>query len=100
MELIIDARLEGSNHCSLENSAFLLGDRVIVSDESFYIGEHKWLREMEVVRIFLSNMARNYPLVYFSKVIDPSSYELESDHIARRGSSWQFWHYQCLPGWS
>lgn len=64
-ELITDALLKGSNYRLLEKSTFLFGDRVKTSDEILYIDEHKWLREIDGVRIFLPDMVRSYPYYLF-----------------------------------
>lgn len=70
-ELITDAPLERSNRHLLKKSAFLFGDRVIVSDEALYVNEHEWFREVEGVRMFLPDMAKSYPLAYLQKLSVP-----------------------------
>lgn len=70
-ELATDAPLEETSRCSWEKPWFLFGDIVATLDEVLCVKEHKWLQKVEGVRIFLSDLARSYLLVYLQKLLVP-----------------------------
>lgn len=72
-ELATDVLLEGTSRRSLEKTRFLLGDIVVIPDEALYMHEHKWLRKVKGVRMFLSDMIRSYQLAYLQKLSVPHS---------------------------
>lgn len=69
--MITNTPFEGTNHRPLEKSVFFYGDLVTVSDKMLHVDEHKWVREINGIKMFLPGMARSYSLAYLQKLSIP-----------------------------
>lgn len=63
-ELISNTLLEGSNREELEKATFLFDDSILVSKESLFEEECKWLRQVGNVRMFILEIGRSCLLTY------------------------------------
>jgi len=63
-EIIFYGRFESDSHALLRKPDFFFGDSIEEDEVALYVGDYKWLRQIENRRFLYPNMERMYSLAY------------------------------------